>query len=705
MGKYDATVKELLSLVGGKENVLAVSHCATRLRIVLQDKKKYDAEAIKKLDGVQGLFLNSGQLQIIFGLNVPDYYQSFVDVSGIKGVDLKRMVNFEKKPNWFMSFIKLFPSVIMPMMSTMIGCALINVILVLVDTIAAQAFNVNLRGNAWFNVFYKMSGLVLNSLVIFICIGCARYWNSSIYNAVAIGGFLAIGGGITGTLLPMWSDYQTNPIGMLPYAQSIFTGMVGVKISSVVERYLNKHLPDNIKIFFTSFCALLAAILFIVIVFGPIMLLIERWLNTWVGELANPSLYGIGIGFFGMIFAPLVITGVHQALIPLAFINFAQFGFSPISAGILASNIAQAAAAFGVATLCKDDPKMKSMALTSASVALIGGVTEPAMFGVNLRSKSAFFCAIFGAFVGGWFMGLFGATTTQPGVPSCILSPILAIPNVNTHPGQANILTGNWNPLFIAAGIVITFFTTYLSYIIVGRKKVKENKSKFSQSMINIKTSFYTGWSKLKESSFVQGYGKLKQNIGFAFNQKAEFAHYYDDLPEKYKKPKGQMLSPLTGTFVEQKDIPDPTFASGAMGKGFAIEPKNGIVKAPFNGEVVMVFDTKHAIALKSIDGVEVLIHVGLDTVKLNGKGFKILCEKGEKVSAGETLMKFDMKKIQKAGLPTVTTVIVTNSSEYKNIEFQKENHTEANFNDVLTNINMSEKLTKTSKSAEGSHK
>lgn len=674
MASKNEIALKLLEAVGGKDNVINVTHCATRLRLELKDKKAYDAKEIDKIEGVQGCFFNSGQLQVIFGLSVPEYYNAFKEVSGITG----KMKTPVKKQNFIMSTLKIFPSTIMPCLNVMVGLAMITAIITIIDVICTQGFNLNIQNNNWYTLFKQIGVLCTNFLVVFICISAAKYWKVSIYNALAVGLFL-VAGPVLGTLIPGWAYYNMSITGSLPYATSIFAGLITIKIGSIVEKFLNKKLNDNIKMFFVSGITITSAILFCVLLFGPIMGYIEEGLGILSGYLTHKNAYGFGIGLLAFLFAPLVITGVHQALIPVIITNTMTNGFDMLSLAMLASNLAQGMAAIGVAIRAKD-AKTRALGYSSGAVALFG-ITEPAMFGINMRNKKAFFSAMIGAFCGGWFMG-FMQTAVFLGVGSPGLLYVIGgiSPDFNQFPLEQYPHLGDFtmlNVAWMAIGMAITMGVT-LGLSLLFSKESKNKDTKFNRAINQFKTNLSLQYNKFQNSNFVKSYNAGMQKVRFLFDKKAKLEHEYEHLAQLH-----EIRSPIDGDFIKLQDCSDKTFASGTMGVGFAIEPRSGIIHAPFNGEVTMIFDTKHAIGLKSNDGVELLIHIGLDTVKLNGKHFKTLVEVNDKFKVGQPLIKFNLEKIKKANYSTQIPIIITNKDQFQNI----------NINDSLSNISIGQSV------------
>lgn len=583
----------------------------------------------------------------------------------------------------------------MPMIPVLVGCALITAFLSILRIVLDQGFNIVISSNPWYLLFSNTGSLASSYLVIYICINCGKNWGMNVPTAMAIGLFLCLAG-TRAQLIPGWADF-------LKYSASIFTGMAKIFLASKIEKFFKTKINDNFQMFVILFVTILISCTFAMLVFGPIMSWIEYGLE-WItlNGLQNKYLYGFGLALLGFLMGPLIMTGIHQALITIGTRQYTvNPGYNTLYIGMLCNNIAQGAAALAVAAKTKDQ-KMKALAYSSGPIALLG-ITEPALFGVNLRNKRAFFSTMFGTFCGAWYGAAMGAAITVygGGSPSiltilfathlesitqaevdallgegvCILGQTPLNQWFTTLDGQeiflqghytANGLTIGWmNMANIAISIAISFVVTFLYTFFTHSDENKE-------IWIGRKLSPVKGWfasknQKYKDSKFHKSFEKFVYDTKCVFNKQMRTEKQY-----KNSKKLGKLYSPLEGKYIKLENCGDPTFASGTMGQGFAIDPSKGILYAPFNGEVTMLFDTKHAIGLKSNDGLEVLIHIGMDTVKLNGSAFKTKFKVGDKFLLGQKIMKFDIKKIKKNNLSIITTVIVTNASDLKMLTINK---------------------------------
>lgn len=706
MADYSSACSQVIDAVGGLDNIVSVAHCATRLRLVLVDKKKYDSNTIDKIEGVQGLFFNSGQLQIIFGLNVPEVYKTFLKVSSEQGKDFSsvKMDVKPKKQNFIMAMLKTLPPIIMPILGVMVSCALITAILSIINIILVKGFDVDITGNNWYLLFNNIGSLVTNFLILFICLSAAKLWKVNIFIAGAIGVFL-VGAPSIGVLIPGWSEYWRTDVvgttgesinieigkinGTAPYVTSIFTGIAAIKFCSIIEHWLNKKVSDNWKMFFVASISIVLTLIFSLLFFGPIMKYLEEGLRIVSAGVTDKSLYGFGVAILACFMAPIIITGIHQIFTPIILGNIAATaisnngtGFDLVVATMIASNIAQSAAAFSVGFKTKDH-KIKSLALSSGVVALMG-ITEPAMFGVNLRNKKAFISAMLGAFCGGWFLGFMQVAQIGMGPSPGLLTLLFSLPTKEIE-GVMQGPTSIYNIAWMAIGMAISFGVTMLISLLWMSTKTKEKQSVLGQKLNLVKTQIGVIHTNFMNSKFMIGYENFKRNITFLYDKKAKTEFEYPNLPQL-----NQVDSPIEGKYIKLSDVKDPIFSSGTMGIGFAIDPTNGIVRSPFHGEVTMVFATKHALSLKSNDGIEVLIHIGIDTVKLGGKYFKTYVSENQLVKQGDKLIKFNYKKIKKLGYENCVISIITNKQENKKYDFilENNNQTDVKYNQEIIAIN-----------------
>lgn len=614
---YRLCAQEIYSEIGGKDNLISAAHCATRLRLVIADNAKVNTKKLEDIDGVKGVFDASGQLQIIIGTGtVNKVYDEFIAIAGITGATKDEVKQAAaSKASWWKRAIKTLGDIFVPIIPAIVATGLLNGLLgglvqVWPDMAGSQLYEL-------LNIF---SNTALTFLPILIAVSAARIFGGNIFLGAVIGmimihpslvnAWTVASGAETSTL---WSWFGLWDISNVGYQGHVIPVILSVWLMATIEKWLHKKVPEMFDLFVTPLLSVLVTGFVSMTFIGPIFAQIETWVLTGVQSLISVP-FGIGAFLMGGVYAPTVVAGVHHMYNAIEMMMLADSGMNTWMPIATAANVAQGAAALAVALKTKNN-KLKSMALP-ASLSAFMGITEPAIFGVNIRFMKAF--------VSGMIGGACGAAVSS-------LMHVYA---------TANGVTG----LF---GFLITtncFFGYLLTFVIAAG------------------VAFICSWLLYKDES------KEEESADETENDPAA-------IPEAEANT---VYAPLKGTVIPLSEVDDETFASGAMGDGCAIEPSEGVVKAPFNGTVSMLFDTKHAIGLTSTDGVEVLIHIGMDTVELGGQHFEALISDGDEITLGQTLVKFDMDAISKAGYPLVTPVIVTNSDEYSAVTLEKTGSTEA---------------------------
>ncbi|MEO2255417.1 beta-glucoside-specific PTS transporter subunit IIABC [Paenibacillus amylolyticus] len=603
--------KSILEQIGGEENISNLTHCATRIRMNLKDDSKADLESISKLQGVLKAQNQSGQTQIVIGARVKsvhDELSNMVNVPSSSDQESKKTkLGFKGSVN---AVIETIAGVFSPILPVLVACGL---------TKAATSIMVNfnwLENESNIVIFLNMIGdLVFYFLPFFLAVSAAKKFKTNEYIALALAGaymYPTIMDGakaISETGIKSL-DLFTLPVLFVNYKSSVIPIILSVWVMSYIHRKVDKIMPHFLKIFFTSMVVILVMVPLQLIVLGP--------LGTYIGEgLAEfiQWFYETGGVFSAILLGAtrslLTMLGMHYALAPLQIQEIAQTGSSYILVSALTANMAQAGAALGVFFAIKNKSAKSLAASTSFSAFL--GITEPAMYGVNLKYKRPFFIALGASAVSSAFLYFFNAKSTAYAPPGLFTLPIFEADSF----------------VFIIIGVII------------------------SATLACVGTYFF-------------GIAK-KDNIVENIEKKEETT-----LTEKATVPSSKVSisveSPIKGEIIPLNEVPDAAFAEEAMGKGIAIQPTEGKVFAPFDGTVETVFRTKHVIALKSSDGIELLIHIGVDTVKLQGQHFNVLVHEGQKVTAGELIAEFDIEAIRKAGYPTITPVIITNTMEFLDV-------------------------------------
>lgn len=598
--------KDILSLVGGKENVGSVTHCYTRLRFNLKNNDLPEKEKIESLDGVISVQIQSGQFQVVIGNEVGKVYKEIEKQgdfnSGESDNDTQEQ---EKKGNIIGRFFEVIASIFTPIIPAIAGAGLVKGILGLVTT-----FNWASEDSDIVAILNIVADSVFYFLPFFLAVSAARKFKTNEFIALALAGGLmyptliegaqAIAeGGATGLSL------FGLPMPFMDYSSTVIPIIISVWLLSYVYKWVDAAMPSAVRIIFTPTIVLLIMIPFQLVAIGPLGSYLGIGLAdgiTWLFEHAGILAGGI----LGATRPLLVIVGMHYGLMPIAIQNIAVLGFDYLVPVFLMANMGQAAAALAVFIKTKNKD-LKTIAASSTVSAFLG-ITEPAMYGVNLRLKKPFIAALIGSGIGGAFITGFGVTASAFVLPGLTSLPVFSGPRF----------------IYLIIGLIITIAVTMVLTFVLGFKDMESKKEK---------TEAPTAKDEQQPAS--------KEAI---------------------------VNSPLEGNIIPLQEVSDPTFAEGLLGKGIAVEPTNGEVVAPFNGTIESLFQTKHAIGLRSEQGLELLIHIGLDTVNLEGKYFEAHVEQGQAVKQGDLLITFDIDKIKDAGYPTVTPVIVTNSSDYQDI-------------------------------------
>ena len=633
---YEDLSREIIADIGGKDNVVSVVHCTTRLRFKLKDMKKANDDKLKATDGVISVVKSGGQYQVVIGNNVADVYDTLVKVGGFANggsvsdddVDNSNMSLADK-------FIDLISGIFNPLLGAMCAGGMI------------KGFNAMFLAFGWLSTnsgTYVILNAIGDSLFYFLPvilgISSAKKFGINTYLGATIGAALCYPSIVSmassktalftvfkGTFLeaPVHMTFLGIPVISMNYTTSVIPIIIAVWFASKVQKVARKIIPDVVKTFLVPFIVLLITVPVTFLVIGPV----ATWLGNGVAEIVSaiynfsPVIAGILMGAFWQVF---VIFGVHWGFVAVMMTNIAAMGFDPIIGLSFAASFAQTGVVLAMIFQTKDE-KTRSIAIP-AFVSGIFGVTEPAIYGLTLPRKKPFILSCIASAVGGGLIGLFGTKTyLMAGMG------IFAIPCAM---GKNGIDMGVYG---LMIGMAVAIVLGFALQMIFGKKSVDGNLAE--QAAVSA-TAGSAGANDSANTDTV----------------KAEISYNKEE----------ELVAPINGQVVPLSDVKDEVFSSGSMGKGIAIEPQEGKVCSPLDGEVVMVFPTGHAIGLKSTNGAEVMIHIGMDTVELEGKGFTTLVKKGQAVKKGDPLIKFDMEAIKKAGFKLTTPIVVTNSNEYQEI-------------------------------------
>ncbi|MFS9001421.1 PTS system trehalose-specific EIIBC component [Streptococcus salivarius] len=629
MGKFEQEAKDLLAAIGGKENVTAVTHCATRMRFVLGDDKKADVKTIEAIPAVKGTFTNAGQFQVIIGNDVPIFYNDFTAVSGIEGVSKEAAKSAAKSnQNPVQRVMTTLAEIFTPLIPALIVGGLL---LGLQNVLGSIQFS-NLGGKTIVEVskFWEgvneivsvISGAIFGFLPVGITWSVSRKMGTSQILGIVLGICL-----VHPSLLSAYEYAAHKAAGDIPhfilgfekvgYQGQVIPALLAGLTLSYLEIFWRKYIPEVISMIFVPLLSLVPAVILSYAVLGPI----GWWLGGLISGVVLAGLTGpvkwLFGAIFGAIYAPFVITGLHHMTNAIDLELVRTAGGTGLWPMIALSNIAQGSAVFAYYFIKRHDEREAQISLP-ATISAYLGVTEPALFGVNVKYIYPFVAGMIGSSIAGLLSVTFNVTAASIGIGG--LPGILSIQPKYMIPFAGIMLVA------IIVPMVLTFFFR--------------------------KAGLFT---KTEDSTELQA--------EFAAQEEAEFAVHAE--PTALVKT-AQLVSPLAGQVKPLSQATDPVFSSGVMGQGVVIEPSQGELVSPVNGTVTVLFPTKHAVGIVSEEGVEMLMHIGMDTVSLDGKGFEAHVEQGDKVVVGQQLISFDMNVIKEAGLVTETPVIITNQDDFQ---------------------------------------
>lgn len=612
---YQELGSKILELVGGKENVTGLTHCATRLRFILKDDSKAQTDVLKSTAGVLGVVKNGGQYQIIIGNDVNHVYKPIAEVCDLANAGSGKGSEPEEKKSLGERFIATITGIFTPILPAITAAGMLKAVLAVLT-----AFKLVSTSSNTYQVINFMADAAFYFLPILLANSAAKKFNCNPYLAMMLGGILLHPNFVnmvaaskeTGEAIRLFFI----PIYNASYSSSVIPIILSVWFMSIVEPIADQVSPKAIKFFIKPLLTILVSGAAALLLLGPIGYIVASWIANGV-NLLNTYVSWLVPLVLGGTFPLLVMTGTHYGIIPIGINNRMTTGFDTIVyPANLSSNIAQGAATFAVAVKTKSQ-EIKQLA-TSAGITAVCGITEPALYGINMRFKTPLISACIGGAVGGLYMGLFKVKNYAGGSPG-----LMTLPGYIGGNGFTDLIHA-----CVGAGIafVVSFAASYMMY-------------------------------HEKEEA--------------APKQTAEQSERKSETPVKNTAAKSGTIticSPATGKLIPISNVNDPTFAQEIMGRGAAVIPEENTIVSPINGKVQMVFETKHAIGFLSDEGAEVLVHVGLDTVNLNGQYFEALVKDGEDVQVGTPVLKVDLNGIKKAGYEIVTPVIVTNSADYADV-------------------------------------
>lgn len=600
---YQKIAQQILELVGGKENIINLTHCFTRLRFQLNDSKKANREKLLQTEGVISVVESSGQYQVVLGNKVTKIYEQLLPLIG----ELEQNNQTEPKVSLGVKILNAFAAIFTPIIPAIAASGMLKGILAIAVMIGNYYYQTDIKTYNTYTILHAASDAVFYFMPIILGYTAAKVFKAHEFISMIIGATLCYPSIVNLMASKTEVTLFTIELTKASYTSSVIPIILAVFILSYVQRFLEYIIPEVLKIIMVPTFSLLIMIPATLLIFGPIGIYIGEFIN-WIYYYimgVSPILLG---AFIGGIWCILVIFGAHRAIVPIGINDVAQTGRQNLLAFAGAANFSQAGAALGVFFKTKNK-NLKTVA-ASATITALFGITEPAIYGANLRLKKPMICAVVCGALAGGLMGWGGSYGTAFANQGVLTIPVYAEAGTKAF-------------LCYLIGIGFAFFGSCIMTMIVGFNDIpNEKESKTIQTPLTTDTT---------------------------------------------------ILSPVEGEVIALNQVKDEVFASGAMGKGIAVYPKVGEIVAPADCTVSVLYPTLHAIGLTLDNGIELLIHIGIDTVKLQGKYFQSYVQAGQHITKGTKIVSFDIDKIKEFDL--TTSVIVVNSDQYKNIEYCQEDH------------------------------
>lgn len=630
MGKYETLAKDIVKNIGGKENVMSLTHCITRLRFQLKDETKAKDDTIKKMDGVVTVIKSGGQYQVVIGNHVPEVYADVMPLLELSEENAEDNSK-QKSGNPLNRLIDVLSGIFQPILGIMAACGMVKGLNVLF--VALNLYSDTCGG---YQILNAIGDGLFTFLPLFLGYTAAKKFGLKPMLGLVIGAILcypgiqadalSANGDILYTLFKgsifesdVYIDFFGIPIIGMNYTSTVIPVIFVVYFASKCEKFFNRYIPDLVKFFFVPMLTLLIAIPVGFIVIGPVATFASNLIAEGVMGIRDfsPMLAGAIVGLTWQI---LVIFGLHWGFIPVYINNIVTHGYDNVMMPFFACTFATSAVVLAIFFKTKDK-KLKEMALPNF-ISGIFGVTEPAIYGITLPLKKPFIISCIAGGIGGGFYGAFNFRKFSMGGMGIFEFPAMIEPN------------GGFGNLIVAiTGVAITMVIAFVATMILYKDKEEKEQELVSEEKREEK-------EEKKDSTMVSKYA---------------------------------IVSPIKGDVLKLEDIQDAAFSSGVLGKGVAILPKEGKVYAPVDGEISALFPTLHAIGIKAETGVEVLIHVGLNTVQLEGKWFEAKIKQGDHVEQGQLLLEFNKEEIEKAGYCMETPIIISNTDNFLDVVETKE--------------------------------
>ena len=628
MAKFTDDATKLLEYVGGKENINAITHCVTRMRFVLADPKKANIKKIESLPSVKGTFTQAGQFQVIIGNEVADFYKEFTSIAGIEGVSKDAAKNAAKDNQTpLQKIMSNIAEIFAPLIPAIICGGLILGFRNILETAVVLQEGTFLAGLDKF-LWIIGEAVFHTGIPVGICWSVQRKMGGTPMLGIVLGltlisGQLVNAYGVPGMAADAWAPTYTWNFGfasfrMIGYQAQVIPAILAAFTLTYLERFFKKIVPQVLQMILVPFCSLLLAVMAAHFILGPIGWKVGEWVSSFVMAGISGNFRVIFGAVFGFFYAPLVITGLHHMsnAIDLQLIN--STGGTMLWPMIALSNIAQGAAVAGMSYLQKKNVKAQEVNYPSMISCWLG-VTEPAMFGINLKYQWPFYCAMIGSCLAAIISTLFGVTAASIGVGGL--------------PGIISIFPQFM--LIFAIAMLVALVVPFILTVMIGRGKINPETGEL-----------YSEEAEAAAEAAAEEAAQAAKAAAFTEEQKNE-----------------TFAAPVAGKVMPVTEVQDQVFSSKAMGDGIAIDPTEGKVYAPFSGEITVAFPTGHAYGIKAANGKEVLIHIGMDTVELDGKGFKPCVKQGDIVKQGDLLTEVDLDYIRSQGKQVVTPVIFTDGT------------------------------------------
>jgi PTS system, glucose subfamily, IIA component len=618
---YRKCAQEIVDHIGGRENVAQAAHCATRLRLVIQDNSKVDKNYLDNVEGVKGMFESNGQLQLIIGTGtVNKVYEEFLNITGMTAAtkDDVKAAAAAQQPLW-KRLLKPIGDVFVPILPAIVASGLMMGLVEALAKIPGLGF----AGSDWFAFLDMVANTAFAYLPVIVAISAARVFGGNIFLGAVVGllmihssltnGWNAANGYEVWYLfgkIQIFPNYALGQINQLGYQGHVIPVILSVFCMSKIEKWFHDHVPEMLDLFITPLCTVMITALLTFMIIGPIFSGLETMVLNGAELLVHNPL---GAMIMGAIYPATVVMGLHHMYNVIEAGMLGSVGLNTWMPIASAANFAQFGACLAVGIKARSQ-KTKSIAVPSALSASLG-ITEPAIFGVNMRFYKPFLAGMVGGAIGALFGALMGLGATAYGVT-----------------GLPGYLTVN-NPLLYTVLLAISGGIAFAASWVLFKEENTEAPAAAEEKKE----------TPAKEENFV---GEVV-----------------------IRCEAGTIAAPVKGQAVKQEDIPDETFAQGILGAGLGIQPEEGVVYAPFDGTISSVAESKHAIGISGAGDMELLIHVGIDTVAMNGDGFEPLISEGDSVKLGQPILRFSREKIKAAGHPDLVVVLLTNSDDYTSVE------------------------------------